>query len=223
MRFRTIRVAALAFVCSASLFRLDSQGLDASSGEAGRSASGAKAAGERPALSTEPLIDNDRVTVWEVTAVDPNAPRPDGESVWISLARPGEAVVKPKGAGSAVVSLGGRAIVIDLKDKQVPPLANRSGYPNAFPRPGVKKLLETDRVIVWDYTWTPNVPTPMHFHDKDVVVTYVEKGALKSTTPDGQSSANEFSFGTVRFNARDRVHTEVLTTAKARAIITELK
>jgi hypothetical protein len=50
----------------------------------------------------------------------------------------------------------------------------------------------------------------MHFHDKDVVVTYVAEDALKSTTPEGQSTMNAFSLGTVRFNARDRVHTEVL-------------
>jgi len=169
------------------------------------------------------LVDNDRVTVWDVTAADPNAPHPSGESIWVSLSRPGEAVFKAKGAMGDAAALGGRAIVIDLKDKPVPPLVNQSGYPNAFPRPGVKKLFENARVIVWDYTWTPNVPTPMHFHDKDVVVTYVETGALKSTAPDGQSTSNEFTFGTVRFNPRDRTHTEVLTSAKARAIITELK
>jgi hypothetical protein len=38
--------------------------------------------------------------------------------------------------------------------------------PPAFPRPGVKKILENERVIVWDCTWTPGVATPMHFHDK---------------------------------------------------------
>jgi hypothetical protein len=170
-----------------------------------------------------PLIDNDRVTVWDVTAADPNTPHPRGEAEWISLSRPGEAVFKAKGARGDAAALGGRAIVIDLKDKTVAPLANRSGYPNAFPRPGVKKVLENARVIVWDYAWMPNVPTPMHFHDKDVVVTYVETGAVKSTTPDGQSTSNEFSFGTVRFNPRDRTHSEVLASAKARAIITELK
>jgi hypothetical protein len=170
-----------------------------------------------------PIVDNERVTVWDVTAGDPNAPRPRGDSVWVSLVNLGKAIVKPKGAAVDVASLGGRSIVIDLKDTRVPPLPNRSGYPNAFPRPGVKKLVETDRVIVWDYTWTPAVPTPMHFHDKDVVVTYVETGALKSTTADGQSTANEFKFGDVRFNRRDRVHTELLVSAKARAIITELK
>jgi len=184
---------------------------------------GTSALGEPAPMASPALIDNDRVTVWDVTAADPNAPRPQGDTVWISLSRVGEATFKTKGERFDASSLGGRAILIDLKDKSVPPLANRSGYPNAFPRPGVKKILENDRVIVWDYSWTPNVPTPMHFHDKDVVVTYVETGALKSTTPDGQSTANEFSSGAVRFNTRNRVHTEVLTTPKARAIITELK
>jgi hypothetical protein len=170
-----------------------------------------------------PIIDNARVTVWDVTAADPNAPRPAGDTVRISLSPPGKAIYLPKGSRVDPSSLGGRAIVIDLKDASVESLRNTSGYPNAFPRPGVKKLFENDRVIVWDYSWMPGVPTPMHFHDKDVVVTYVENGELKSTTPDGQSTTNQFTFGTVRFNARNRVHTEALMSAKARAIITELK
>ena len=105
----------------------------------------------------------------------------------------------------------------------MPPLANASGFPNAFPRPGVKKRLENDKVLVWDYTWTTGVPTPMHFHDKDVVVVYLENGALKSTTPDRQSVVNELSPGLIRFNVRDRIHTEELVRGKSRAIITELK
>lgn len=111
----------------------------------------------------------------------------------------------------------------ELKDKAVAPLENRTGYPLAFPRPNVKKVLENDRVIVWDYTWTPGVPTPMHFHDKDVVVIYLEDGALRSTDPKGASVINPHYFGFTKWNARDRVHTEELTQGKGRAIITELK
>ena len=40
-------------------------------------------------------------------------------------------------------------------------LLNKSRYPLAFPRDGAKKVMQTDRVIVWDYTWTPNKPTPI--------------------------------------------------------------
>jgi hypothetical protein len=180
-----------------------------------------------PALPAgeKPVIDNDRVSVGNISAATANVKAVNnGDSVWISIGpeprarflRAGEWVVPAQ-------DVGGRVVVIDLKNKAVPPLENTSGYPNAFPRPGVRKLLENDRVIVWDYTWTPGQPTPMHFHDKDVVVTYIEAGALKSTTPDGQSTMNEFSAGTIRFNTRDRVHTEELVRGKARAIITELK
>jgi hypothetical protein len=114
-------------------------------------------------------------------------------------------------------------MVIDLKDHPVAPIENTTGYPLAFPRPGVKKLLENARVIVWDYTWTPDVATPMHFHDKDVVVLFLEDGDLKSTTPDGQDLVTPYTSGTVRFNLRNRTHKETLVRGKQRAIITELK
>ncbi len=59
----------------------------------------------------------------------------------------------------------------------------------------------------------------MHFHDKDVVVVYLEDSALKSTEPDGKSILNE----DIRFNRRDRTHTELLARDSASAVITELK
>jgi hypothetical protein len=102
-------------------------------------------------------------------------------------------------------------------------MENKSGYPNAFPRPGSRKILENERVIIWDYTWTTGQPTPMHFHDKDALVVYLKNGALKSTTPDGKSVVNPLTVGKTTFNARDRVHTETLVEGESRAIITELK
>lgn len=168
-----------------------------------------------PQTGLKPAIDNDRVAVWEVTDSATAQPL---DAVVVSLS--GKATFLPKGTAPKV---SGRAIVIDLKDHPVPPIENTSGYPLGFPRPGSKKLFENDRVIVWDYTWQPNVPTPMHFHDKDVVVFFLEDGDLKSTTPDGQSVVNAYTSGTVRFNTRNRTHTETLVKGKQRAIITELK
>ena len=43
-------------------------------------------------------MDNERVTVWDVTSGDPSGPRYSGETVWISLSRPGEVAFKPAGA-----------------------------------------------------------------------------------------------------------------------------
>jgi hypothetical protein len=170
-------------------------------------------AGSETALT--PVIDNDRVAIWDVTG--PTTAQPL-DAVVVPLA--GSATFLPKGKTS---NAAGRSIMIDLKDHPVPPIANPTKYPLAFPRPGSKKILENDRVIVWDYTWTPGVPTPMHFHDKDVVVVFLDDGDLSSTTPDGQVTVNSFTPGSVKFNPRGRTHTETLMRGRQRAIITELK
>jgi|SRR5579871_658307 len=177
------------------------------------------------AAPAKPIIDNERVSVWDVTAGQ-NQAAPAGDTVTIYLTagakhHPRDVVFTKR--GTAPEDPGARAIVIGLKDHPVPPLPNTSGLPNAFPRPGVKKVLENDRVIVWDYTWLPGRPTPMHFHDKDVVVVYFENGSLQSTTPDKQVTVNDYSFGNVRFNRRDRSHTELLVKGTEHAVMMELK
>ncbi len=196
----------------------------------------------------DPIVDNDRVTVWDVTwhkdTITPVQQRRD-DVVLICLNGGPMKVKDPNGTIGAIngkigdvifeaasSASGGpgacagnppRSIVIELKDHPATPLPNKSGYPNAFPRPGVKKVFENNRVIAWDYTWISGVPTPMHSHDKDVIVVYLEEGALKSTTLDGKSVINPNSFGSTKFNARDRIHTEELIRGKDRAIIVELK
>lgn len=193
------------------------------------------------------IVENQRVAVWDVTwtrgTPDPlvrrnddylilylangrmKLTRADGTSVTVP-AGVGDVVFQPKGSIKSEENVSDtpvRARVIALHDHYVAPLKNTSGYPKAFPRPGSKKIFENKRVIVWDYTFTSDTPSPMHFHDKDVVVTYMADGALKSTTADGQSQVNENTFGLTKFNAGNRTHTEQLVRGKARVIAVELK
>jgi hypothetical protein len=172
-----------------------------------------------PALAADPapVIDNERVRVFDTTAA---LPAMQDDFVAIAFEK-GTAVFGH--AGETAGTDGARSIVIDLKNNPVPALANNSGYPNAYPRPHIEKLLENDRVIVWRYRWYLNDPTPMHFHDKDVVVVYLEDSPLQSTTPDGKSVVNEYKSGDIRFNKRDRIHTELVVRGSASAVITELK
>lgn len=169
---------------------------------------------EKNALT--PVIDNERVTVYDVTTADAQP----YDAVVVSFT--GKAAFVPKGTAP---KLDGRSLIIDLKEHMpaITRMKNTSGYPAAFPRPGVKKLLDNARVTVWDYTWKPNVPTPMHYHDKDVVVLFLKDGDVKSTTPDGKSVVNSFTRGTVRFNKGNRTHYETLVKGEQRALITELK
>ena len=186
---------------------------------------------ERVASAAWSPIENDRVRVVAVPAPHdaPSTPplaAPPSALPTVTVTLDGQVTyAEPSGVRSelSASSPGGYFVRIELKDKKVEPLPNPSHYPLAFPRPNVKKILENDRVMIWDYTWTSGEPTPMHFHDKDVVVIYLEDGELRSTDPNGQSVVNPHYFGFTKFNSGNRVHTEELIKGKGRAIITELK
>ncbi len=180
--------------------------------------------------SARPIIDNPRATVWDLSwtkGVPAGMDRTSTNALWISVApTPGTVVYWPKGAERRASQSSGapaHMVVVDIKDAPAGVLENKSGFPNAFPRPGSKKILENEHVVVWDYTWTPGQPTAMHFHDKDALVVYLKKGAVKSTTPDGKSDVTARTVGMTVFNARARVHTETLVEGESRAIITEFK
>jgi len=180
-----------------------------------------------------PLVDNERVTVWDVTTASglpDSRSLASGDLVVVSLApRATEGRVSFVKRGTAresslIPSGSERTAIVLLKDHQVAPLANTSGYPLGFPRPGNnRKVLENARIVVWDYTFVMGQPTPMHFHDKDVVTCYLETGTVAGTTPDGQTTPNAFTAGTVRFNPRNRTHTETLTEGRSHIIAIELK
>jgi quercetin dioxygenase-like cupin family protein len=178
--------------------------------------------GAPAAQALSAVIDNERVAVWKVSDGDVMRPPPStGESIEISLGpSAGAVVLRSKGDARRTAP---PAVVVELKDHPTTARINRSGYPNAFPRPRGRKVLETARVIVWDYSWTRGQPTPMHYHDKDVVVVYLAAGALRSTTPAGQETLNDYKAGDIRFNLGDRVHSEDLAMGDQRAIIVELK
>ena len=192
------------------------------------------------ASPTAPVIDNERVRVWDITLI-PGKPtlmqRHESAVVTMFLVggrirstkENGETVVSERKFGEAVYDALGtehteevisespaRLIVIELKGPPEPLYANKSGYPPAFPRPGSLKVFENDRVVIWNYNWTPNVPTPMHFHDKDVVVVYRYDGSLKCVV-------NDYKSGSIWFNRGDRVHFEELVKGQQSAMIMELK
>lgn len=195
------------------------------------------------------VVENERVAVWDVTWIKGKpsplhrhrydfvgvflvgspitVTMPDGKTIDSSTMNFGDVLFQRKGVThieeGMVEDNPRHAILIDLKDIGVSPITNMSGFPSAFPRDGAKKLIDNDRVFVWDYRWTPGQPTPMHFHDKDVVVVFMDNGELKSTAPDGKSDMIPISIGLARFNPRTRTHTEELVSGAARAIITELK
>jgi hypothetical protein len=179
-----------------------------------------------PANAGRPVIDNERVAVWQIGRDDPArlGSTIAADSVEISLDHsPGAVVFLKKGSHGPSTRTPGSTVLVEVKDRPAAKIPNTSGYPNAFPRPRSRRVLENDRIVVWDYSWNSGEPTPMHFHDKDVVVVYLQDGALRSTTPSGEVVVNDYPKGSIRFNKGDRTHTEELAKGSQRAIIVELK
>ena len=192
-------------------------------------------------------IDNERVTVWDVVLGKGQSgpPTPDTMDTVVlfleggtiqTVGKDGHRVVKKRDFGDAVfVPRGASArdtliegtdaheVVIGLKDYASPAVANLTGYPLAFPRPGSVKVFENDRIVVWHYTWKAGAPTSMHFHNKDVVVAYRYDGVLKSIPPSGAAVLNSCKAGDIRFNKADRSHSEELVEGQESAVMMELK
>jgi len=82
-------------------------------------------------------------------------------------------------------------------------------YPHAFPREGVKKLFENNRVTIWEVNWIKNVPQPFHRHLYDMAGVYLRYGHVQITTLDGKVTPGfYFEPPFPYFQLRGRTHKE---------------
>jgi hypothetical protein len=97
-------------------------------------------------------------------------------------------------------------------------------YPPAFPRPTATKLLETDRLVVWDVVWPKGTATPMHRHVYDQVGTYYQTGGRIITSPDGTARTSATAVGALSTTKRGTTHIEAgATDPPLRAVFIEMK
>ena len=73
--------------------------------------------------------------------------------------------------------------------------AEQTKWPPLFPRAGATKVLETDRIIVWDQVYTAD--EIVHKHIRDILVFAVEDGPIRVSTPDGVPTARAEQVGDV--------------------------
>jgi quercetin dioxygenase-like cupin family protein len=188
-----------------------------------------------------PAIDNGRVTVRDV-ALKQGQPGPTiqhtGDYVVLYISggriRGADGKTQTHAPGSAMAGHGGTTsdttldadaheVVAELKDSPSNTVPNTTGLPPGFPREGAKKVFENDKVRVWNYTWLPGKPTPMHFHNTEIVVVYLGNGDITATTPDGKKTVTHHNPGDIVFNLANRSHSEELTQGEMSGVMLELK
>ena len=193
------------------------------------------------ALADGPVIDNGRVTVRDIQ-LSRGQPGPAlehaGDYVVLYVTggriRGADGRSQDHASGSAMAGHGGttsdtaldadaREVVVELKDSPSNTVPNATGLPPGFPREGAKKVFENDKVNVWNYTWLPGKPTPMHFHNTEVVVVYLGNGDIAATTLDGKKTVTHHNLGDIVFNLANRSHSEELVQGQMSGIMLELK
>jgi len=96
--------------------------------------------------------------------------------------------------------------------------------PPPFPRTNATKLLDTDRITVWDIVWPKGQPTAMHRHVYDQVGTYYARGGRLITAPDGTARAAITEVGSLSTTRKGTTHIEEGNTdPPLRAVFIELK
>ena len=102
--------------------------------------------------------------------------------------------------------------------------AQTPSLPPAYPRAGASKLLENDRVVVWQIAWLKGQPSPLHRHIYDLVGLYYEPGDRMIIAPDGTRRPVSTKAGDIAFQLKGITHIEEGTSdAPLRAVFVEMK
>lgn len=201
-----------------------------------------------PREGAQKILENDRVIVWDVqlqkgqraalhthpydivsVTLTPGGHRDTGAdgSSEERMFKMGDVRFTAKGRTHFEVGLTDpprRVIVTELKPAAAAAAPSPSRYPPAYPREGARKILENDRVIVWDVTLENGRRTAVHDHPYDFMSVTLTPGAIRDVGPDGSVEDRQFETGQVRFQAKGRIHAdEGASVVPRRSIVIELK
>jgi hypothetical protein len=99
-----------------------------------------------------------------------------------------------------------------------------ANLPPAYPRPGAVKILDNDRVQVWNIAWLKGQPSPLHRHLYDLVGVYYEPGDRMIISPEGAKRPVSTKAWDIAFQRAGVTHIEEgVGDAPLRAVFVEMK
>lgn len=94
---------------------------------------------------------------------------------------------------------GRHTVVIDIKDRHVPEAANASGLPAQKFADYQVKVVENDRVVIWDCAWSPGAEGVAGFAARDMFLAFAEGGDLSIAAPGGPARVQHVQAGQAIF------------------------
>jgi predicted metal-dependent enzyme (double-stranded beta helix superfamily) len=96
--------------------------------------------------------------------------------------------------------------------------------PPPYPRTGATKILDNDRVQVWNIAWLKGQPSPLHRHIYDLVGVYYEPGDRMIISPEGAKRPVSTKAWDIAFQRVGVTHVEEGTSdAPLRSVFVEMK
>ena len=99
-----------------------------------------------------------------------------------------------------------------------------ASLPPAYPRTGAVKILDNDRVQVWNIAWLKDQPSPLHRHLYDLVGVYYEPGDRMIISPEGAKRPVSTKAWELAFQKAGVTHIEEgVSDAPLRSVFVEMK
>ncbi len=118
---------------------------------------------------------------------------------------------------------GRHTVVIDIKDASVPEVANTTGLPANKYAAYQDKVVDNDRVIIWDCAWSPGADGISSFDSRDVFLAFAEGGDLSIATPGQSAKVQHYDAGQAIFLRGGRARTIGSAGGTIHAMLVELK
>jgi hypothetical protein len=94
---------------------------------------------------------------------------------------------------------GRHTVVIDIKDKNVPEKANTTNFPTNKYAAYQTKIVDNERVIIWDCAWSPGADGVSSFDGRDMFLAFAEGGDLSIATPGQPANVQHYDAGQAIF------------------------
>jgi hypothetical protein len=97
------------------------------------------------------------------------------------------------------------------------------GGPAPFPRDGAKRILDDDRVTVWDYTWASDSQGLRYRPARETVIVWLGAGKLRVTQRGAPATVSDVNAGTMHHLTGGSNETVEIVSGSPRAILFQLK
>jgi hypothetical protein len=94
---------------------------------------------------------------------------------------------------------GRNTVVIDIKEKTVPEAANSTSLPTNKYATYQNKIVDNDRVVIWDCAWSPGTDGISSFDSRDMFIAFAEGGDLSIAAPGQPATVKHYDTGQAIF------------------------